>query len=89
MRQRQHRASGHGPAETKLSGALSPTELALFERLVIALESIAKSTEVRVNGRLITNMPEGSYEAGISPPLFHSESRWETADPDVPASRSK
>jgi len=36
----------------------------LLKRIATAQESIAKSLEVRVNGQVITNLPEGSYETG-------------------------
>jgi hypothetical protein len=35
-----------------------------LDRMADAQERIADSVEVRVNGRVITNMPQGSFETG-------------------------
>ena len=39
-----------------------------LRRIADALEQVVKSLEVRVNGRVITNFPEGSFDSGYGLP---------------------
>jgi hypothetical protein len=52
-----------------LSGALSPSEFALLERLVKATEIIADAANAWAHPvTVLTNMPDGSYETGYITP---------------------